>query len=378
MELRQLRYFVTVAEEENFTRAAARLHLAQPGVSAQVRQLEKELGQRLLDRTGRRISLTEAGEAILPHARATLAAADAVRDTADGLTGLLRGRVRLGTLLGAPADEFGVAGVLADFHDAHPGVEFALTEDTSARLLAALRRGELDMALVGPPEEHPPPGLSFQTLLDEPLVAVAPADDPLTACADGRGPGTEPGPRDGVEDGAGAGEGDPESGAGPGSAVAPSSSDGSVGPGIPLSALRGRALISLPAGTGARGALERGCAAAGFRPTVAFEASVPSVLLQLAARGLGVAVLPYGTATGAGPGLRTLVLADPCPRARIVLAQRAAGPAGSAARAFLHVLATVLPERLGQRAPGQPPASARTVFGSSPSSPRAPGAPADA
>ncbi|GHH49795.1 LysR family transcriptional regulator [Streptomyces candidus] len=375
MELRQLRYFVTVVEEESFTRAAARLHLAQPGVSAQVQQLERELGQRLLDRTGRRVTLTEAGEAILPHARAALAAADAVRGTADGFTGLLRGRVRLGTLTGAPADEFGLPGVLADFHDAHPGVEFALSEDTSARLLAALQRGELDMALVGPPDEHPPPGLSFQVLLDEPLVAVVPTDDPLTVSADGTEPAAEPGPRDGVNAGAVAGDAAPASGSGSGSAVPPGGSGSPGSPGIPLTALRGRALISLPAGTGARGALERGCAAAGFRPAVAFEASAPPVLLQLAARGLGVAVLPYGTATGAGPGLRTLVLTDPCPRARIALARRTAGPAGSAARAFLRVLATALPERLGHQATGRPPASARTVFAPSP---RPSGAAADA
>src|SRR4051794_28697342 len=111
MDIRQLRYFVTVAEEANFTRAAARLHLAQPGVSAQVRQLEKELGHPLLDRSGRSVTLTEVGEAVLPYARAALSAVEGVRQTADEFTGLLRGQVTLGLVSGAAAaaHEFGLA-----------------------------------------------------------------------------------------------------------------------------------------------------------------------------------------------------------------------------------------------------------------------------
>ncbi|MFE0733578.1 LysR family transcriptional regulator [Streptomyces sp. NPDC058855] len=92
MELHRLRYFVTVVEEGSFTRAAARLRLAQPGLSAQIARLERELGQRLLDRTGRAVTPTEVGAAVLPYARAALAAAEAVRDTAAEFAGLLRGR----------------------------------------------------------------------------------------------------------------------------------------------------------------------------------------------------------------------------------------------------------------------------------------------
>ncbi|KOG56021.1 LysR family transcriptional regulator, partial [Streptomyces varsoviensis] len=79
MELRQLEYLVAVVEEASFTKAAARLHVAQPGVSAQVRQLERELGQSLLDRSGRTVRPTEAGAAVLPYARAALAAVDGAR-----------------------------------------------------------------------------------------------------------------------------------------------------------------------------------------------------------------------------------------------------------------------------------------------------------
>src|SRR5919198_975170 len=96
MELRQLRYFVTVSQEASFTRAAAKLHVAQPGVSAQIRQLERELGHDLLDRSGRTVRPTEVGAAVLPYARAALEAVDGARLAVDELTGLVRGHVAVG------------------------------------------------------------------------------------------------------------------------------------------------------------------------------------------------------------------------------------------------------------------------------------------
>ncbi|MGW0908101.1 LysR family transcriptional regulator [Streptomyces sp. NPDC002853] len=299
MELRQLQYFVAVAEEANFTRAAARLHLAQPGVSAQVRQLEKELGQQLLDRSGRTVTLTEVGEAVLPFARAALAAVEGVRHTADEFTGLLRGQIALGLVSGAATQEFDVVSVLADFHDDHPAVEIALTEDSSDRMLAAVRGGEFDIALLGLTDEEPPPGISLRLVIDEALVAVMlPGDDLLAP----QGRTT-----------------------------------------VPLAALRDRPLITLPRGTGVRGVLDRACAQAGIRPRVAFEAAAPQVLVQLVVRGMGVAVLPaLEPRTAAAYGLRTLEITDPRPRGRIALAWRTGGPASPAARVLLDRLRTAL------------------------------------
>ncbi|MFG2416274.1 LysR family transcriptional regulator [Streptomyces goshikiensis] len=301
MELRQLRYFVTVVEEGGFTRAAARLHLSQPGLSAQIGQLEKELGQPLLDRSNRSVAATEVGRAVLPYARAALAAADAVRQTVDEHTGLLRGRVTLGLVSGATSRAFDIASFLADFHGAHPALEIALTEDTSARMQAALLSGEIDIALLGPTWEAPPPGISYRTVIDAPLVAAVTSDDPLLTPADRSS--------------------------------------------VPLADLRGRPLICLPRGTGVRAALERACAQAGFRPHVAFEAAAPHVLAQLAARGLGVAVLPLGEEDSDLDGaLRTLRIVEPGVRARIVLAWPATGPASPAAQAFLDRLRAALPK----------------------------------
>src|SRR6185369_14700583 len=100
MDLRQLEYFVAVAEEANFTRAADRVHITQSGVSAQIRQFERELGAELFDRSNRTIRLTSAGQAALPHARAALAAAGAVRQSIDDVNGLIRGRLTLGMITG--------------------------------------------------------------------------------------------------------------------------------------------------------------------------------------------------------------------------------------------------------------------------------------
>ncbi|MEU6328252.1 LysR family transcriptional regulator [Streptomyces sp. NPDC047049] len=313
MELRQLQYFVAVVEEAGFTRAAARLHLAQPGVSAQIRQLERELGQPLLDRSGRTVTTTEVGRAVLAHARAALAAVDEIRQTVDEFSGLLRGRVRVGLVSGAGTRRFDLASLLADFHDAHPQVEISLTEETAERMLAALLGGALDIAVTGLADERPPAGLSYQLVIDDPLVAAVAPGDPLLAAHAGR-------------------------------------------TSVPLAALRERPLISLPRGTGLRGVLERACAQAGFRPRIAFEASVLPVLARLAARGLGVAVLPALPAHEASAaGLRTLEITGPRLRGRVALVWRTEGPAGPAARALLGRLRTALPEPGSRREPPATP-----------------------
>src|SRR4030088_3057601 len=100
MDLRQLEYFVAVAEEQNFTRAAERVHISQSGVSAQIRRLEDDLGATLLDRSGRRAPVTAAGAAALQHARAVLASADAMRKAVDDVTGLIRGRLVIAMVIG--------------------------------------------------------------------------------------------------------------------------------------------------------------------------------------------------------------------------------------------------------------------------------------
>ncbi|MFI8320706.1 LysR substrate-binding domain-containing protein [Streptomyces sp. NPDC085529] len=131
------------------------------------------------DRSARSVTPTEVGRAVLPYARAALAAAESVRQTVDAYTGRLRGRVTLGPVSGASGHAFDIAALLADFHDAHPSVEVALTEDTTERMQAALLAGELDIAVLGTAQEAPPPGTAFQMVIDVPLVAAVAPSDPV-------------------------------------------------------------------------------------------------------------------------------------------------------------------------------------------------------
>src|SRR5215217_782206 len=124
MELRQLEYFVTVVEEANFTRAAERIHVAQPAVSAQIQRLERELGQTLLDRSRRTVRLTAAGGAALPYAMAALAAVNDIRVAVEEVTQLVRGTVTIGTVTSHNVD---IPSLLADFHEQHPNVEITLS-----------------------------------------------------------------------------------------------------------------------------------------------------------------------------------------------------------------------------------------------------------
>src|ERR1019366_1257996 len=176
MELRQLEYFVAVAEEQNFPRAAERVHISQSGVSAQVRQLEHELGATLFDRSGRTATLTTAGAAALEHARAALASVDAARRAVDDVTGLIRGRLTVGMVSGCTLP--GLFGALAAFHLAHPAVEISLVEDNSERLTERLRDGEADLVLIGT-VGSPPSGLESLPISTERLVGAVPPDHPL-------------------------------------------------------------------------------------------------------------------------------------------------------------------------------------------------------
>src|SRR5690348_5135262 len=176
MELRQLTYLVAVAEERNFTRAAERVHVSQSGVSAQIRQLERELGAELFDRSSRTASLTVAGKAALEHARAALAATDAVTQAVGEVTGVIRGRLTLGMVIGCTITQLFEA--LAAFHTAHPQVETSLQEGISTQLIEGVRTGALDLALIGVAGTAPA-GLESMTIVSEPIVAAVPPDHPL-------------------------------------------------------------------------------------------------------------------------------------------------------------------------------------------------------
>ena len=146
MELHQLRYLVLVAEERSFTRAAARANVAQPALSRQVRKLEDELGVPFVDRTSRRVRVTEHGAALVERARRVLTEIDDARAEVRDVRELLGGRVVIGlTPTTGPLD---VAQVLGAFHVEHPAVEVAFREGLSVTLADQLRADEIDLAFV--------------------------------------------------------------------------------------------------------------------------------------------------------------------------------------------------------------------------------------
>lgn len=321
MELRQFEYFVAVAEEASFTRAAARVRVAQPGVSAQIKRLEREFGHELLDRSGRTVRLTEVGAAVLPYARAALAAVEGARLAVDDLAGLTRGQVSVGTVAATTA--VAVPELLARFHERYPGVEMSLSEGTSDELVDAVRAGRLDVAVVGLAGETPR-DLAVQIVVDEPLVGAVGHDHHLA------------GQRT-----------------------------------VSVEEVRDQPLICLPPGTGLRGAVEAAWAAVGATPRVAFEASDPRVLAQLAVRGLGLAILPGPLARAHARHLSTVTVTSPRLRGRLALAWRSQGPVSPAARAFVDHARQQLAD-LGSDAPGSPDSPG---FPGSPDSPGSPDAP---
>jgi DNA-binding transcriptional LysR family regulator len=145
MELRQLRYFVTVAEELHFGKAADRLNIVQPAVSQQVARLERELGLRLLDRSSRRVQLTGDGERILREARAVLVAADRTVEVAAELVAGQTGVFRIGT---SPGLRRRLERGLGRLRETAPGIEIKLSSRPLSEQLEAVRTGELDVALL--------------------------------------------------------------------------------------------------------------------------------------------------------------------------------------------------------------------------------------
>jgi DNA-binding transcriptional LysR family regulator len=180
MELRHLRYFVAVAEELHFRRAAERLHMSQPPLSQQIRNLEQEVGATLLVRNQRRVELTAAGQAYLGRARDILAA---VEDAAREARRVQRGEVgRLDVGFVGSAMYSVVPELLRAFRERFPEVGLRLREVGTTEQLRRLEDGRLDIGFLRPP--GPRPGLSIETVLVEPVVAALPEHHPLATAAE--------------------------------------------------------------------------------------------------------------------------------------------------------------------------------------------------
>ena len=277
MELRQLVYFDAVVRHGGFSRAAERLHVAQPAVSAQIRRLETELGTALLQRTTRRVALTHAGELFLARTRRVLDQLDRARADLDELSTVRRGQVRVGAtqILGS----LDLPAALAQFRHRYPGVSLALQTGLIAELLGTLNAGEVDL-LLGPVHDDLPDRYMAQPLVIETLVLVTAPGHPLaTASA--------------VDDTGGAAEGPVEARAS-------------------VAAVRDEPFVCLPADSRLHGILVEAAAAEGFTPRIEFETYSPASMRELVAAGLGVAIIAGSAADAPGPPVAIYQL-DPAP-----------------------------------------------------------------
>ncbi|WP_406246604.1 LysR family transcriptional regulator [Microbacterium sp. M] len=290
MNLEQLRGFVAVAEIGHFTRAAEMLHVAQPSLSRQIATLEQEVGGELFHRARGNITLTAAGETLLPRARRMLADADAIRVEMGELAGLQRGRVRLGA---TPTLCVGlVAEAMSAFHPAHPGIGLQLTEAGSRLLIERLTAGELDMALITLSEglAAGEPALVRTPLLTEELVVVSATSAPPIADA-----------------------------------------------AVDLARLATLPLVAFAESYDLRAATDAAFRAAGLAPTTVIEGAEMDAVLRFVERGLGVAVVP-ATVLLDRPNLRSVRLVEPQLTRTISIAHRSDVHPSRAAAAMREII----------------------------------------
>lgn len=322
-ELRHLRYLLAVAEHGSFTRAAEALRISQPTLSQQIRQLERGVGVQLLDRTGRAVRVTDAGEAYVHYARRALrelaAAERAVADVQD----LSRGVLRLAVTPTFTA--YLVGPLVAALHLRHPGIALDVREMAQDRIESGLLADDLDLGIAFDGAHLP--GITATALFTESLGLVtgtgtgADTDTPTGTLGDGEGGGA---------------------GGGGGTGIAPVP--------VPVSTLAERQLALLSGDFATRGHIDAYFAREGVSPRVAVEANSIQALTEIVRRTPLATVLPDAV-THDHPGLRPVPLEPPLPQRTVTLLRRESAYRSAASRAFTRVVRGLV------RARGYPPAS---------------------
>ncbi|HEY3827646.1 MAG TPA: LysR substrate-binding domain-containing protein [Solirubrobacteraceae bacterium] len=288
MDERRLRYFLAVVEDGGVTRAARRLHVAQPSLSQSLRALERELGAELFDRVGRGLRLTAAGEALVGPARQALRTMDAARAAVDEVAELVAGTLQIAALATLAVDP--LSALIGSFRREHPGVAICVREPESAAAVSTLvRAGECELGLAHLP--LPQENLRTLALGEQELLFVLP-------------PGSETG-----------------------RALAPA-------------ALAEVPLVVSPPGTSTRMLLEQALQAVEVTPRIAVETDSREAIVPLVLAGAGAALLPATLAEEAARRGAVVRAARPRIVRRIGLVQRD-GPLSPAARAFSALAAAV-------------------------------------
>ncbi|MGI9185035.1 MAG: LysR family transcriptional regulator [Solirubrobacteraceae bacterium] len=288
MDLRQLRYLVALAEERNFTRAAASLHIAQPAVSQQIRRLEDELGLAVVERTTRRLKLTDAGELLVVRARRILAELEAAATELQALRGMETGHVTIGAMHTMGPVDLSLA--VALFSERHPNVQLTVREQSSEEMAEMLRVDELDLAFLSVTERIESHGLGLHQLISEELVALLPPSHRL-------------GQRRQVR----------------------------------MAELADEPFISFRTGARLRELLVSAGHEAGFEPRVRLESNESQRVRRLVSRGLGAAILPRSDAEGPGAEVEVVTLIEPRLERDITLAWREGRRHAPAAAEFLEL-----------------------------------------
>jgi DNA-binding transcriptional LysR family regulator len=278
MEMRHLRYFIAVAEELHFTRAAERLHIGQPPLSHAIQQLEADVGARLFERTKRWVRLTEAGKLFLVDARRILALSEQAADTARRAERGEAGELRIGFTFSTPLTPLFATAInryRADF----PAVSLTLHEMSTLRQLDALAARTLDLGFIRPIDGAIPDTLALTALREDPLVAVLPTTLALAQQA-----------------------------------------------AVSISDLEHLPFVMYPqsAGTGIYPQIFRLCRAAGFVPRIGQEAGEASTIIGLVAAGCGVSLLPGSFDRIRMDGVCYRPIIDPGATTTLLLVQRAA------------------------------------------------------
>ena len=292
MELRQLRYFLAVAEHESFTRGAEKVAISQPSLSIQIAALEDELGAPLFDRLGRRVALTEAGRLFREHAQRVIRETELATQSVRDLTGAEKGRLVVGAL--STINSYVIPPLVCRFKQRFPHVDLHVYAQPSSTIEEALLANRVDLGLCLLPITEV--RLNAHRLFTETLVLVTPPGVRLTAKR------------------------------------------------IRMRDLAELPLVLLPNDYCLRKMIEAECAAAGVRPQVSVEMTSPEGILEAVKQGAGLTILPelYVRHRLRGTGLRLIELYDPVPRHEVGVVSLAHRHLGKAAQEFVRLCRATL------------------------------------
>ncbi|WP_054957377.1 LysR family transcriptional regulator [Paenibacillus dakarensis] len=299
MELRQLQYTLQIAADKNFSRAAEKLHIAQPSLSQQLSKLEKELGVLLFQRNTSAVELTHAGASFVEHAQKIMDAVEQLRQEMSDISQLRKGKVVIGSM--PITGSHLLPRVLPVFKQSYPDIEIMLMEDSTLNLEKLTASGKADLSLLSLPLTEP--SLSWVPIGEETIDLAVPPEHPLALFAE-----QHPNER------------------------------------VSLSQLKDEPFIVLKKGQGFRTHTFELCRKAGFEPNVVFESNNIETIQSLVATGMGVTLVPHFIARARRSEFvpAYLKLAEPVPSRTLVIAYRNGRYLSKAAEAFIETFKEVM------------------------------------